>query len=66
MIIFFGAIYFLCLPPYNSNLGYLEIKPLVPRAKWLSGRVLGSRRRGRRFESHRHHCVVSLSKFSTG
>ena len=31
-------------------------------AQWLSGRVLDSRPRGRRFESHRRHCVVSLSK----
>ena len=28
----------------------------------LSGRVLDSRPRGCRFEPHRHHCVVSLSK----
>ena len=31
-------------------------------AQWLSGRVLDSRPRGRGFEPHRHHCVVSLSK----
>ena len=31
-------------------------------AQWLSGRVLDSRPKGRRFEPHRHHCVVSLSK----
>ena len=31
-------------------------------AQWLSGRVLDSRQRGRGFESHRRHCVVSLSK----
>ena len=29
---------------------------------WLSGRVLDSRPRGREFEPHRRHCVVSLSK----
>ena len=29
-------------------------------AQWLSGRVLDSRPRGRRFEPHRHHCVVVL------
>ena len=29
---------------------------------WLSGRVLDSRPRGRGFEPHRRHCVVSLSK----
>ena len=31
-------------------------------AQWLSGRVLDSRPRGRGFEPHRRHCVVSLSK----
>ena len=31
-------------------------------AQWLSGRVLDLRPKGRRFKSHRHHCVVSLSK----
>ena len=31
-------------------------------AQWLSGRVLDSRPRGREFEPHRRHCVVSLSK----
>ena len=32
------------------------------RAQWLSGRVLDSRPRGRGFEPHRRHFVVSLSK----
>ena len=31
-------------------------------AQWLSGRVLDSRPKGRGFEPHRLHCVVSLSK----
>ena len=31
-------------------------------AQWLSGRVLASRPKGRGFEPHRRHCVVSLSK----
>ena len=31
-------------------------------AQWLSGRVLDSRPKGRGFEPHRFHCVVSLSK----
>ena len=31
-------------------------------AQWLSGRVLDSRPKGRRFEPHRRHCVVSLNK----
>ena len=30
--------------------------------QWLSGRVLDLRRRGREFELHRCHCVLSLSK----
>ena len=30
--------------------------------RWLSSRVLHSRPKGRGFESHRRHCVVSLSK----
>ena len=29
---------------------------------WLSGRVLDFRPKGRGFEPHRRHCVVSLSK----
>ena len=35
---------------------------LMEGAQWLSGRVLDSRPRGRGFEPHRCHCVVSLSK----
>ena len=31
-------------------------------AQWLSGRVLDLRPKGRGFEPHRGHCVVSLSK----
>ena len=31
-------------------------------AQWLSGRVIDSRPRGRGFEPHRRHCVVSSSK----
>ena len=31
-------------------------------AQWLSGRVLVSRPKGRRFEPHQRHCIVSLSK----
>ena len=30
--------------------------------QWLSGRVLDSRQKGRGFEPHRRHSVVSLSK----
>ena len=32
------------------------------RAQWLSGKVLDSRPRGRGFEPHQRHCIVSLSK----
>ena len=28
---FFGGYIFLCLPPYNSNFRYFEIKSVVPR-----------------------------------
>ena len=34
----------------------------VPAMQWLSGRVLDSRPKGRGFEPHWRHCVVSLSK----
>ena len=30
--------------------------------QWLSGRVLDSRPRGRRFEPHRRHCIVVLEQ----
>ena len=30
-------------------------------AQWLSGRLLDLRPKGRGFEPHRRHCVVSLS-----
>ena len=34
-------------------------KIVIPMgAKWLSGRVLDSRPRGRGFEPYRRHCVV--------
>ena len=35
---------------------------LLKGAQWLSGRVLDVRPRGRGFEPHRGHCIVSLSK----
>ena len=34
----------------------------IKGAQWLSGSVLDSRPKGRGFEPHRRHCVVSLSK----
>ena len=39
-----------------------SISPILEGAQWLSGRVLDSRPRGRRFEPHRHHCVVVLEQ----
>ena len=32
------------------------------KVQWLSGRELNLRPKGRRFEPHRRHCIVSLSK----
>ena len=46
-----------------SNLGiYIKLTVISwsQGAQWLSGRVLDSRPRGRGFEPHRRHCVVSL------
>ena len=40
----------------------IDHRPRDQGVQWLSGRVLDSRPRGREFETHRHHCVVSLSK----
>ena len=40
----------------------LTFKCVAKGALWLSGRVLDSRPKGRGFEPHLHHCVVSLSK----
>ena len=37
-------------------------KRMIQGAQWLSGRVLDSRPKGRGFDPHRRHCVVSLSK----
>ena len=34
----------------------------IKGAQWLSGSVLDSRPKGRGFEPHRRHCIVSLSK----
>ena len=47
---------------YSSILILSSAKNKQKKAQWLSGRVLDSRPRGRGFESHRRHCVVSLSK----
>ena len=40
----------------------LEASIGMEGAQWLSGRVLDWRPKGRRFEPHWRHCVVSLSK----
>ena len=50
---------------YNLSIcNYIVSKhyAILPGAQWLSGRVLDSRPKGRGFEPHRRHCVVSLSK----
>ena len=39
-----------------------ENKSAYKGAQWPSGRVLDSRPKGRGFQPHRRHCVVSLSK----
>ena len=41
---------------------YIKLRLAAEGAQWLSGRDLDSRPRGRGFEPHRRHCVVSLSK----
>ena len=47
----------------DQNCRYMySIKVRNVGAQWLSGRVLDSRPRGRGFEPHRRHCVVSLNK----
>ena len=38
-----------------------QFTQVIQGAQWLSGRVLDSRQRGRVFEPHQRHCVVSLS-----
>ena len=35
---------------------------IIEGAQWLSGRVLDSRPKGRRFEPHQGHCVVVLEQ----
>ena len=44
------------------NTGPEDIHLSLIGAQWLSGIVLDSRLRGRRFEPHRRQCVVSLNK----
>ena len=40
----------------------MNIISMQQGAQWLSGRVLDSIPKGRGFEPHRRHCIVSLSK----
>ena len=48
---------------FQANVWSLKTKQAKQMgAQWLSGRVLDSRPKGRGFEPHWRHCVVSLSK----
>ena len=46
----------------RCNMIWFVVISATKGAQWLSGRVLDSRPKGRGFEPHRRHCVVSLSK----
>ena len=46
----------------TNNVAVCHDKTRVQGAQWLSGRVLDSRLKGRRFEPHRRHCVVVLEQ----
>ena len=46
----------------RDTLMHLPFPTTVMGAQWLSGRVLNSRPKGRGFEPHWRHCVVSLGK----
>ena len=52
------------IPSHKSDISeIIEALNVMPKevAQWRSGRVLDSRPRGRGFEPHRRHCVVSLT-----
>ena len=52
-----------CMLCYSQCLSrYLSQVTSYLGAQWFSGRALDSRPKGRVFEPHRRHCVVSLSK----
>ena len=51
----------MCLAQGHNAVTLVRLKPAMG-AQWLSGRVLDARPKGRGFEPHRRHCVVSLSK----
>ena len=44
-----------------SYMQYISLSQGEGGMQWLSDRVLDSRPRGRGFEPHRRHCIVSLS-----
>ena len=49
----------------TPRISHIVLRPLMfikLGGQWLSSRVLDLRLRGRGFEPHRRHCVVSLSK----
>ena len=46
---------------FEKNIKYIATCRTMG-AQWLSGGVLDSRPKGRGFEPHRRHCVMSLSK----
>ena len=48
--------------PFKHNIDTEYALKELMGAQWLSGRVLDSRPKGRGFEPHRRHCVLSLSK----
>ena len=47
---------------HNTLIVHEPLHEISWGAQWLSGRVLDSRPKGRGFEPHQRHCVVSLSK----
>ena len=57
---FFSKQIHVSLPIFRLESSKLQAQKMG--AQWLSGRVLGSRPRGRGFEPHRHHCVVVLEQ----
>ena len=51
-----------CSVLQQSNDLQENIKEMLKGALWLSGRVLDSRPRGRRFKPHQRHCIVGLEQ----
>ena len=50
------------IPACYTGLPYYIYIYIYKGARWLSGRVLDSRPKGRGFEPHRRHCVVVLEQ----